>query len=101
MTSRTKPVHSPMFVTRKTANRDQRFSTASGVSFHLFLAEQYHADHGHEQQHRNNFKWQQVLSKQQFAERNSCAFQSWQRVAVQRSLAKGADENAHNRANGN
>src|ERR1035437_3859658 len=46
-------------------------------SFQFLFAQENHADHRHEQQHRDDFKRQGVLREQEFAERVGFAFERW------------------------
>src|ERR1035437_4921377 len=46
-------------------------------SFQFLFAQENHADHRHEQQHRDDFKRQGVLREQEFAERIGFAFERW------------------------
>ena len=45
--------------------------------FEFLFAQENHADHRHEQQHRDDFKRQRVLREQEFAERVGFAFKRW------------------------
>src|ERR1700677_3298610 len=85
MTSRLRRMMTPSNPSAKSRKLTVKYcSSPTCMLIQVFFAQQNHANHGDEQEYRNDFKRHHILPKQQGAERLCAAFHRGRRVRRKR-----------------